>query len=223
MSLDSILQSFYDKVLGGACCSSCTTCDAQTQCAIHAAVTQTCAIQNVQIMHCNNVTVACCNSNDLTVLTCPSESALQQYAMNAVEQAIAEKAGLAAEIRAFLERNGFLTPAEALELGLTTYFSTVCSASVISTQTNTLPMLTMYDCSDILIELFNRSDVTVQCVVGALSNLIYPTSSSSPGTSSITPLARNLGIAMAATGLALILIAIGFGLFKPKMRTSRRP
>jgi hypothetical protein len=218
MSLDSILQSFYDDVLSGACCSSCSSCDAQTQCAIHAAVTQTCAIQNVQIMHCNNVNVSCCNSNAITILTCPSETALQQYAANAVEQAIAEKAGLAAEIRAFLERNQFLTPAEAIELGLTKYFSTVCSASVISTQTNTLPLLTMYDCSDILIELFNRSDVTIQCVVGALSNLIYPTSSAGPVSSTppIAPLARNLGIAMAATGLALILIAIGFAVHAKK-------
>lgn len=167
-------------------------------------------------MHCNNVNVVCCNSNNLTILECPSESALQQYAVNAVEQAIAEKAGLGAEIRAFLERNGFLTPAEALELGLTTYFSTVCSASVISTQTNTLPLLTMYDCSDILVELFNRSDVTIQCVVGALSNLIYPAAPNPTSNTHLTPLAQNLSIAMAITGIVLILIAIGFAVHKFK-------
>ena len=220
MSLDSVLQSFYDTVVAGACCSSCPSCDYQTQCDIHAAVTQTCAIQNVDISHCSDVNVICCNSNDITILSCPSQSALQQYAINAVEQAIAENTGLAAEIRAFLERNSFLTPAEAIELGISAYFNNVCSMAVIETQSNALPMLKLYGCSDVLIDLFNRSDLTVQCVAAAISNLVYPAGSSSSSTTTVhlTPLARDLAIGMTAAGGLLLAVAIGLAACTPRAK-----
>ncbi len=98
--------------------------------------------------------------------------------------------------------------------------------AVIETQTNALPMLKLDGCSDVVVDLFNRSDLTVQCVAAAISNLVNPPGSSSgPGTAALhlTPLARDLAIGMTAAGGLLLAIAIGLAVCTPRSSRPARP
>jgi len=178
-------------------------------------VLQNCTIGQIDVTHCN-VDVECCNDTSVSVLSCADTTKVFTAAAKAVVSATAGNAALQRAVTL----NAAITPGQAYQDGITDYISTACVGATNINQTNRIPAFRSAGCNQAIIDMYNRADVTIQCVAGAIGNLLPPpvhgSGSVPPPTTAIRSLPRDISIGMGSFGVVCLVAIIVFVALKAK-------
>lgn len=172
------------SVAGNAVSSFVTMLAGSTQCSTGAHTRQSCALGNLDVAACSNLKFQCCNQDMVQVLSCDS-SAVRAAAVASVMNALNASSGVARYTLPRLDNylvnkaNKRNVPGMQVTERVTAYLDDACSAFVNTDQSTALPKLTEYQCSDDVVNAYNQADVSVQCAMGAISQLLPGSSWSS--------------------------------------------
>jgi hypothetical protein len=138
--------------------------DALAQCTSTINILQTCDVKNIKVDRCKNGNVSCFESSSSTGLAC------DPILVNDKIAAYLEKMALADEVAKDK------IDAEARKLGLTagasirdtinSFLSMKCNIDTMTQQSITIPSISLENCNDVNINLYNSMDVASKCAFG---------------------------------------------------------
>lgn len=185
--------------------------DINVSCEIRNVNVQSVNIGNTSLTNCKNVEINACNKSKVEILSCNAQ-ALMDAAIDAVVATMEQSAKARDEVEKSLrEMYGDDVDISVVET-LKVYLNQKCQMFNAVSQDITFGYIDGLDCDTVTLNLFNQSDINIQCAIAAISNLFVP---ATLAPSSLPPSTKPSGGGEVQVNIALapgaVSVAIGLG------------